>query len=109
MDTSTQNESSSSTSSSSSSNVYYPRYQYTGTGIVVKAKDAVIHSAEIKGLKTGIEVDSTGVVLFENKLCDNKQGIVATKSGNYGVKNRCANCDNWQEQGNPGCSQSCSN
>lgn len=78
-----------------------------GTGIVVKGNGAVLHNANIEGFKNGIKVASDEAVLFNNRVCENGTDIVGEKPGNYGVKNICSKQRDWQENGNPGCTQTC--
>jgi cysteine-rich repeat protein len=76
---------------------------YQGTGIVINAQDIVLHNSKIEGFKTGTKLQSTGAVLFNNDISGNQTDIVSEKSGNFGVKNKCGTNQNWQENGQQGC------
>jgi flagellar basal body P-ring protein FlgI len=78
-----------------------------GTGIVVAADNVVVRNCNITNFRTGIKVQSKGSVLLDNNVCKNQKDIVATQTGNYGVKNYCAVPNSWSEDGKPECTFSC--
>jgi cysteine-rich repeat protein len=80
-----------------------------GTGIVIKAPDVVLHNCKVENFRTGIRLKSNGAVLFNNRVCGNSNDIISEKSGNFGVKNSCTKQQNWQENGQAGCSSGCGN
>lgn len=81
---------------------------YQGTGIVVNGSDVVVMNCNIEGFKQGIKFNSTGGVLLNSNVCDNlSSDITSGNNQNYGVKNSCSKCENWQENGQSSCSSSC--
>jgi len=80
---------------------------WQGTGIVVKGTDVVLHNANIEGFKFGIKVQSSGAVIFNNRVCGNSMDIQGEQTGNYGVKNSCNSQQGWQENGQSGCTTGC--
>jgi cysteine-rich repeat protein len=82
-------------------------YSHTGVGIVIKGQDVVLRNCRVEGFKTGVKLQSTGAVLFDDALCNNLLDIQAVSGGNYGVKNSCTKVENWQENGQSGCSSRC--
>lgn len=80
---------------------------WQGTGIIVKGNDVVLHNVNVEGFKTGIKVQSNGAVLFNNRVCDNSMDIQGGQTGNYGVKNSCNSQQEWQENGQNGCTVGC--
>jgi cysteine-rich repeat protein len=82
-------------------------YSHTGVGIVIKGQDVVLRNCRVEGFKTGVKLQSTGAVLFDNTFCNNLLDIQAVSGGNYGVKNSCTKVQNWQENGQNGCTRGC--
>jgi len=74
-----------------------------GVGIVVKGSDVVLNNVNVEKFKTGVHLESTGAVVFNNQLTGNSTDIVSDHAGNYGVKNRCKKYQNWKENGLDGC------
>ena len=81
----------------------------SGVGIVVQARDVVLHNCVVEKFKTGISLKSTGAILFNNRVCGNTKDIVSAGAGNFGLKNACANPTQWQENGVPTCMLGCGN
>ena len=82
-------------------------YAYKGTGIVLRGGEVVLRDCVIEGFKTGVNIQSYDNVLFNNSFCNNTVGIYNVQQKNYGVKNKCSNVQNWQEDGKPGCTSAC--
>jgi len=80
-----------------------------GTGILVQAKDVVLHNCLVQKFRTGVKLKSSGAILFNNRMCGNSQDIVSESPGNFGVKNKCAISKDWQENGVPACMLGCGN
>lgn len=99
---STQSGSGNSTGQSSQTPV-----SYRGTGIVVNGQDVIVMNCNIKGFEQGIKLNSTGAVLVNNKVCDNKHDIKSSNNQNFGANNSCTKCENWGENGQSGCTSSC--
>jgi len=76
---------------------------YQGTGIVIKSENVVLHNSKIEGFKTGAKLQSTGAILFNNDISGNQTDIISEQAANFGVKNKCSVCQNWQENGQQGC------
>jgi len=80
-----------------------------GIGIVVQAKDVVLHNCAVEKFNTGIRLKSAGAILFNNRVCGNKQDIVSDSPGNFGLKNKCGTAKNWLENSAPACMLVCGN
>jgi len=80
---------------------------HQGTGIVVNGQDVVIMNCNIEGFKQGIKLKSSGAALVNNRVCGNQNDIKSEGGQNYGVKNSCSKHQNWQENGNAGCTSVC--
>jgi len=80
---------------------------HKGTGIVIKGQDVLLRNCHVKGFKVGVKLQSRDAALVDNMFCENVTDVTGNQQQNYGIKNVCSKVQNWQENGQSGCTRRC--